>query len=387
MIWFHCGRCGSLFKAVGGDFPDRICVECGRNPSLGLEPIVVAGSGPAEVLPFVRRSTEDLPKEAAPHEHKRNRHGKGRRKGSYLVPLIIGGWMVFIVLIILGARLIWGGDPEVAERGSAAASSQNAGPSGEDRLFLEMELQDSRQAFANFLAAASPESASQFVVHSAVMAGRMARFFQHNPLIRLDAATLSSEGEGVLALPDGRGIETRWRSSDGLRVEAVFLRERNEWRLDWEHFVRYSDYPWPLFLAGGGEPVGEFRLFARERLAGARTENGDMSLVFHAPRFGDPGATTAQSPEFVILRQDPAWDLLDAAFRMEKEGVRPFGGALPGADPGGLIRVRVRIRRNDDDAGQRFEVEEVIACHWLSIDDPGIVAERGENPDQSPPSE
>src|SRR5690606_11647050 len=34
MAWFHCGRCGSLFRARKGDRGDRECTECGRDPSL-----------------------------------------------------------------------------------------------------------------------------------------------------------------------------------------------------------------------------------------------------------------------------------------------------------------------------------------------------------------
>lgn len=48
-------------------------------------------------------------------------------------------------------------------------------------------------------------------------------------------------------------------------------------------------------------------------------------------------------------------------------------------DPESLIRVRVKVRRIKDDEGSRFELVDVVACHWYSSDDPGV-----EIPEQEP---
>jgi hypothetical protein len=37
-----------------------------------------------------------------------------------------------------------------------------------------------------------------------------------------------------------------------------------------------------------------------------------------------------------------------------------------------MIRLRVRVQRVSKESGHGFQITEVIACHWLSVDDPGI---------------
>jgi hypothetical protein len=200
----------------------------------------------------------------------------------------------------------------------------------------------------------------------------MARFYDLNPQVTLVPQSLSPAHSAILNLPTGRAIETNWKSADGRVVDAVFVEQDEEWRLDWEHFVRFSTYPWSLFLAGSDEPEGEFRLLARLRLADERSDADDLSIVLYAPVFGAPDQTGFQSPEFLVKRDTPNGRLLDAAFKLEKSGSRVFGVDIPNPNPEGLIRVRVKVRRIEDDQGRRFELLDVIACHWYSVDVPGV---------------
>ena len=171
---------------------------------------------------------------------------------------------------------------------------------------------------------------------------------------------------------EGQAIETQWHSSDSRSLDAVFIEDNGEWHLDWDHFARHSDYPWSLFLAGSGENHGEFRLLARERLAKERKNAESISIVFYAPRFGYSNEAGSQSPEFLIPRNTPNGRLLDAAFKLEREGKRPFGVKLHSINPEGLIRVRVKVRRVEDDEGRHFELDEVAACHWYANDAKGV---------------
>ncbi len=291
-----------------------------------------------------------------------------------MMPLLILGWMGLITLIVVAARVLLGEESRTIERvrEREAASRLVEAASNADLDFLSREMPECQRVFGQFLSARTPESGTQFVFSPVNMAGRMERYFSLNPMIRLAPASIVSKGSGVLELPGGRAIEARWRAGDGREVDAVFLRERNQWRLDWEHFVRYSDYPWALFLAGSGEPQGEFRLLARQRLAEKSSVETGLSLVFYAPRFGYPAQPAAQSPEFTMAEDSADARLLEAAFLREKEGRRPFGADLPSVDPEGMIRVRVKIRRTEEGGTRRFEIEEVVACHWLAVEASGI---------------
>jgi hypothetical protein len=228
------------------------------------------------------------------------------------------------------------------------------------------------EAFSRFLAAGTPEGCTQYVLSPVSTASRIARFYSLNPWTKLDPRTLSLATHSIINLPLGPAIEILWETQDGEKIDTVFRQENNEWRLDWDHFVRYSDSPWPLFLAGSDEPQGEFRLLARERLVDERKNAPTISLILYAPRFGHPDDTVSQSPEFIVSRNSRDGKLLDAAFKLARSGKQVFDSKLPNLNPKEMIRVRVNIQRGEADTDRKFKITEVLACHWYAVADPGV---------------
>ena len=350
----------------------RLCTSCGRNPSLGIEPPPANDAAPA--LTPTENSGE------------RRKRPEKKRKRSYLTLKIGLGWSVLVLAIIYGARWQWGEKPVDSEKPVSQVSAKAVVPE-EDVILMDEAGPLCNQNFSGFLAAGTPEEQNQFVLSPITTAARMARFFSLNPLAVIDPQKLALTKYAVLHLPDRRAIETYWNSSDDREFDAVFMEENGEWRLDWDHYVRFSEYPWPLFLAGSGPEQAEFRLLARERLAEERKNADTISIVFYAPRFGSRTETGPQSPEFLIKRDSKNGRLLDAAFKLEKDATRVFGGNLPSATPEGLIRVRVKIRRIEEAGERRFELDDVAACHWYSHDAPGVeIPEQPLKPDSSPPA-
>ena len=350
----------------------RLCTSCGRNPSLGIEPLPANQTAPAPTP--VRNSGA------------REKRPVKKRKRSYLMLQIILGWSVLLAAIIYGARWKWGEKPVDHKNSVSHASAKIVVPEA-DVILLEKAAPLCIRAFSGFLAAGTPEQQNQFVLSPITTAARMARFFSLNPLVVIDPQKLALTKYAVLHLPDRRAIETYWNSSDDREFDAVFMEENGEWRLDWDHYVRFSEYPWPLFLAGSGPEQAEFRLLARERLAEERKNADTISIVFYAPRFGSRTETGPQSPEFLIKRDSKNGRLLDAAFKLEKDATRVFSVNLPSATPEGLIRVRVKIRRIEEAGERRFELDDVAACHWYSHDAPGVeIPEQPLKPDSSPPA-
>lgn len=283
---------------------------------------------------------------------------------------LVVGWTLVLVAVVFGARKLWHRDPGNSKPFQSQVPSQ-AVPDA-DVALLNKAFPRASLTFSNFLAGVTAEERNQFVLSPITTAARMARFHSLNPQLEVDAATLSLTNSSVIGLPNQQAIETQWRTTDGRSLDAVFVEENGEWRLDWDHFARFSDYPWALFLAGSGPDLGEFRLLARERLAVERRNEDTVSIVLYAPRFGFVGETGFQSPEFLIPRDTRDGRLLDAAFKLDRSGGRVFGANLPNTNPEGLIRVRVKVRRVEQDGVRRFELAEVIACHWYSVDVPGV---------------
>lgn len=284
---------------------------------------------------------------------------------------LAAGWLAVLIAIFFTARKLW---PDHSDNRPGVKSTLPAkqAASAQDISFLNEAAPLCGAALDGFLTASTPEERNQFVSSPITTAARMARFYNMNPLVNIDPRTITFQGSSVVRLPNGNGMEAHLSTPDGRLFDVVFVKENDEWKIDWDHYARYSDSPWALFLAGSGEAEGEFRLLARERLADERKNEDTISLVLYAPRFGYANDTGFQSPEFVVRRDTRDGRLLDAAFKLERDGKRVFEANLPSINPEGLIRVRVKIRRFEVNLERRFEVEKVIACHWYSVDEPGV---------------
>lgn len=300
----------------------------------------------------------------------REKHSHRKRRGNGLMLKLITGWVMFIALVVWGSRQLW--PEESAPPLASVIASDTDSVSEEDLALLNEAAVKCNSVLESFLNSSTPEQRNQYVVSPVTTASRMTRFYTMNQVTRIDPASLSSAGKAVVNLPGSKVIESHWKTSDGGLLDAVFVEENGEWKLDWNHHVRYSDIPWALYLAGSGEDVAEFRLLARERLADERKDATDISVVLYAPRFGASNETGFASPEFLIPRASENGRKLEAAFKLERSGKRPFGVKLPNINPEGLIRVRVKVRRIEENMERRFELQEVIACHWYSTDEPGM---------------
>jgi hypothetical protein len=302
---------------------------------------------------------------AVPENPSRKRRSQGG------VPFkLIGLGMAFLFSLLFGAGFLI--NRERARVQTPTPQPVVVGPSIEDTALLNEAGPQVNQALLGFLSAGTPEARNQFVLNPIDTASRMARFYDLNLFVSIVPETLVGQKSAVLPLASGRAVETVWRAEDERQIETVFVRQDDEWRLDWEHYVRFSTFPWPLFLAGSGEDEGEFRLLARQRLAEERKDAADISMVLYAPRFGYGNETGFQSPEFLLKRESEDGRRLAAAFQLAEEGKRPFGIDLPIENPENLIRVRVKVRRVKDEMGSRFELVKVLACHWYSTDDVGF---------------
>jgi len=377
LFWFHCGRCGSLFQSPPGDVENRLCPTCGAVPSLGLSEAAkeVAKPGDAAVA---------HPAHGAAHAERGAKRSGKKHTGRFFMWKLVGGWLLVLVLIVAVARYLW---PEEQPENKPFTPTPQSGSSSasniDDTDFLNAVLPKCAETISGFLVAGTPETRNQFVLEPVSTAARMARFYSLNPLITVDPGTLTLTSRSVLVLPTGRAIESSWGAEDGKMIDAVFREENGEWRIDWDHFARYGDYPWSLFLAGSGPTEGEFRLLARERLAEARKKADAISIVLYAPRFAHPGETGFQSPEFLVPRNTLDGRLLDAAFKLARNGGQIFGSKLQNLNPEDMIRVRVKVRRVEADRERKFEIAAVVACHWYSVDDPGVVPA----PDPEPASD
>ena len=354
-----------------GDAYDHRCTKCGRDPSLGI----TAAPARAEVPTTAATPATVLPTHSNAHRE-RNKKSAHRPKPNRLMAKLVIGWVITTVLLALAIRWIW---PEDARHNAGKVSSIDSvkGSTGDESVVkIHKALNSCLAVLGGFLSANTPEERNQFVLNPVATAGRMARFYSLNSLTRIDPKKVTNTVNSLLDLPTGQALESRWSTTDGRTFDCVFVQQEGEWHLDWDHFARYGDYPWSLFIAGDGPQEVELRLLVRERLAQERNDSPFMSLAFYAPRFGHPDQIDSHAPEFLVRRDSTDGRLLAAAFKKHAAGESMFGSKLASMEAQGMIRVRVKIRRlpAESEASQKFELVKVIACHWLAIDDPGVQA-------------
>ncbi|HEY8962046.1 MAG TPA: hypothetical protein VIM57_07540 [Luteolibacter sp.] len=312
---------------------------------------------------------------------KRPRYSRATR----LMVTVFCGWVLMIAAIVALSTYLWDRDKEIGAQTRSKDVLMARRGTDEDSAMLQSGIQPCGQTLAGFLSARTPEERSQFVRKPLETIGRMTRYYALNPAVTVASEDLSVDQFSILHVGGERGISILWKTADGRIFDSVFFPEKGEWRLDWDHFVRYSDHPWTLFLSGGGAETGEFRLLARERLAHDRRQTGEIGVVFYAPRSGSPEDTGPPSPEFLLSRESEEGRLLAAAFAGLEANRRPFGDKTRTYDPEEMVRLRVRVRREPTPEGDRFVLEKVLAGHWLGVDDAGIEPPPAQTPAPSTP--
>ncbi|QTN31821.1 hypothetical protein HZ994_05590 [Akkermansiaceae bacterium] len=367
---YHCGRCGSLFGSELGHDANRLCGICGQKPGTGVWP----SSGPGNGTSLRDDAVASFANKGQALDEGGQRAVRKKKRKNLMLRLVV------VWALLMGLAIWWHnrrtGLADKIQGMQVARTDMAEGTLADERIaLLTAALPDCHRALGGFLTAGTPEGRNQFVADPIPTAGRMATFYASNPFPSVDAKNIRRVGQEPLKIGDEWVINTRWKEgADGAIFDAVFLRKGGTWQLDWEHFSRYGDHPWALFLAGGGPEEGEFRLLAREVSGDGGADRGGSRLRFEliSPVFGKPLETGISSPIFVIERRSDEGILLEAAFAARRDGRSIFGSTMEPMEPDGLIRVRVQVRRGEFGGKRSFELRKVIACHWIESDVTGF---------------
>lgn len=355
--WYHCGRCGHLFREA----------EAGRCPKCGRTPVVDEAE-----LAFLQATRDAEPEVKAaemPAYEPDERHGRRRRKGKEkkgrragLVGFVIG-WILFLGLAVFIVHV------SRQKEGSEGVDERSLSETAEESRALNEAAMLAQQELTSFFEEQAPESRASLVHEPQETLRKMVRYT--GPVLRYDELPeWQWESFRGMELPEGKAYVGVVNLEDERRAEFVFLPdEKGERKIDWPNLVRFSEHPWPLFLSGDTPDRGEFRLLAR-RQAGSSGEQGDVSRLellepdpWHPEQAGTSSARVEVNPRSATGR------MLREAFEARDAGEGAFGGALEVKDPHAMVRIRARLHR---DAEGKITIEELIACHWLSIDAPGF---------------
>ncbi len=367
--WFHCAHCDSLFQAQFDSTGQHVCAECGQHPS------AAPPTGIPFAVPTYTYGQSPKSDQALPAKREVRKHTKAKPD---IISRFIGVWLLMVLLAIGAGIYYFSNSGKTKQKPALAALPQNDSQN-EDHAFLMQGMSPCRALLDKFLTTESLTERAQLTLSPQKTTEHMARQAKIDSMLKLDkevnVSQLKYDTSATLKLPSGRAIESYASTPEGKFYNPVFVENEGKYTLDWEHFVRYSDYPWSLFLVGDGPEEGEFRVFARSR----NFDNADASsvtIVMYEAEFGQAREKGKASPEFRISKESKNGRLLDAAFQLEKAGKKPFGLETRMTGLEGYIQARVRVRRHQEVKDQetlfRFELVDVIACHWYSTVDPGM---------------
>ena len=326
-----------------------MCPDCGGDPS--------GDSPPAEVGPVrVRRKI------------RKKQPGKSSGKSSR--PEQKGKARILIIVVVAWGFLLGAAAIRMSRRGAnplpqASAAAEPTRQEVEDQRLLQDNLDACGRRLSEFRVASDVGSRALHVVGASRAVQRMTRMQQFSPSFSTTEPLKVVEYR-VIHTPVGRAIESLWKQEDGELIEAVFLEEEGEWKIDWDAFARAGTESWPLFLAGRGRGAGEFRLLARERIGADGRDEETIGLVLYEAHNGRPGEMNAPSPEIRVLRNSPMGRQIEDAFALRKKGQGAFGSRMVEHDPDEMIRLRVRVSREGEDE-RVFQIDELLSCHWLEL--------------------
>jgi DNA-directed RNA polymerase subunit RPC12/RpoP len=360
---YHCGRCGAFFKSSLGYHPDRACTDCGRTALLGFQITAPGADQPGD-------SPAQLPSTVTTHPPLQKSKPQRHKRKGFTAQLVIG-WLLLLIAVIAGATYFQQSQKS-SSRPPTPLAAQVDPAKIQDFKLLQTAIPLCNETLFNFLNSTTDQEQTPFISSPDTTLPRVRKFSRENSTAKIDPQTLSFLRGAVLHLPGRLAIENQYRNQDGRLLDVVFFQEDGKWRIDWDHFARFGDSPWSLFITGSTEETGEFRLLARERYKGERHNADTLNILLYASRSGNSAEAIQPSPEFIIERDSQAGRLLTAAFKLNREHQRPFGLDLPSLHPEDFINVRVKIRRFKNNDQRCFELQEVVACHWYSETASGV---------------
>lgn len=278
-------------------------------------------------------------------------------------------WMGLVALLVIKMK---GKDTGPATPAPGYVEKEGK-PKTEDLQLINLKLQGCAQHLQEFVAAPDAASRAIHVINRDKAVSRMVRYYGANPAVPY-TGQMKNRFQNVIHTPAGPAIETGWVLDDEQQIEAVFFEEQGDWKLDWDAYARFNTESWALFLSAQGPTEGVFRVLARERIGADGRNDEYIGLVVGVPRLGYPSEVISPSPEIRVKRASEMGRKIEEAFSARERGRGAFESIAAQTDPAEMIRLRVRIVREDGEE-RTYKIAELLGTHWLELDEPAVKAE------------
>lgn len=284
-------------------------------------------------------------------------------------------WIVLIALVVSIVIQFNRVKDEPEMQTNTTAASENSLPSEKQaRVFALPKCVD---AIKGFLKASSASAKAQYVYNGVNLSREMEAYYASRANFYPEQVDIRIVKQRELQISGMDAIGTICQTEAGERFEVVFIRDGNDWKIEWKSFVRYSETDWSLFTSMEDGAEADFRLYMRIMDVGEDLAGDDIMVKFYKPDVFRGREFDGHASDSVRVSAYSAQGQLigDIAGNMVAKREDLVGLKIADFDPEHFHRVRVRMRvRKTDGEDPRLEVVELLAHHWY---DPAIVKETG----------
>ena len=382
--YYHCNQCDSLFESMLTGVDSQSCPNCGESVVGILESGSSLADGHAK-LGYEDSTTAQDRYESSLQEGGAEQGDKKTDSGGYQLAddhkvarqmrAAFIAWILFVAFVVSMVIHFNGIEDEQSTQPSMATVSESR--PGSERKVRNFALPKCSNAIRGFLNASTASAKAQYVYNGVRLAREMEAFYSSRPNFYQKQADVRIVQYNDLRITGVEAIGAICQSDVGERFEVVFIRDGQDWKIEWKSFVRYSETDWLLFSSMENGTEADFRLYMRIMDVGEDLAGDDIMVKFYKPdvfrgrEFEGYGSDSVRVSAFGFQGQ-----LISGVKAMNyNQREDPVGMKIADFDPENYHRVRVRMRlRKGDGQKPYLEVVRILANHWY---DPVIVKETG----------
>jgi hypothetical protein len=345
--WFHCAKCGGLFESPLGSHHAPTCSHCGQ-----------AAGDPHEAAQSTRRVHRKKGRSSRARQPQTTTAPAGKKR-VHVALILSGVWFGLLGFLVFTVRTCF--PDQITKPEANAAAEYYRSLEAEDNQLLNSSMGECQARLRSFLTESTASSRGEYLAHGLELTGRISQYESSRPVLRSDDVPELIQAQ-ALHTTLGTRISSYWKIGGDRTIEAVFLKEGESWKLDWPALVQESTMPWTLFVTGAGDSTGTFRVFARKREG---TTGREIELVLYTPILGYPDQFGEPTTPIRLSANTKMGETILKAFERRSKGQGAFNSVAVKFDPADMIRLRVRLSRTIQGDEKLFQIDEVLADHWM----------------------
>lgn len=316
------------------------------------------------------------------HRGERRKRLKKRNKAT---PKVVLRWL-FLWLATVGIILFVISRFQIYSAGVAkGALTIEERLVGEEREFYKTEYPKIERTFRDFLGRRSVNQMSELVLDTDQVERKMARHFRENVRRTVSEGLKPSPVFWNVAFEESPGfVEVAWDGGVDGFFEGVFVKVGQSWKIDWEHYERYSSESWTVFNQQiGGLNKGLFRVYIEKVSEGEGEDFQRWMKVRIIPPYSDEERGKLEASDPIMLEGDDELSLKISRLFIERSGQSEGYSQLWERDSRKLRRATVELEWVEDSVTgeERMVIKDVLAEHWRGLETIGEPA--GEKEDES----